>query len=58
MLGLTRQGKGEIIYKPSEREDKYAKYVGDWAEDNFNGQGTLTYADGRSFTGKFIDGKR
>lgn len=35
-----------------------AKYVGEFSDNNFNGQGTLTYPDGRKYVGEFISGNR
>ena len=32
------------------------QYVGKWADDRPNGQGTYTYADGRQYVGEFKDG--
>ena len=43
--------------------DKYVwddgtKYVGDWRDGNFNGQGTLTYANGDRYIGEWKNGKK
>lgn len=33
------------------------KYVGEWRDGNYHGQGTLTFPDGRKSIGEFKDGK-
>ena len=43
--------------------DKYkwddgTKYVGDWQDGNFNGQGTLTYSNGDRYVGQWKNGKK
>ena len=35
-----------------------AKYEGDWFDDNMNGQGTFTWANGDMYVGEFVDSKR
>ena len=34
------------------------KYVGEWKDGKYNGQGTYTYADGEKYVGEWKDGKR
>ena len=34
------------------------KYVGEWQDNDFNGQGTYTWADGTKYVGKWQDGRR
>ena len=41
-------------YKRPEGE----KYVGEFKDDQYNGQGTLTWSDGEKYVGEFKDGKR
>lgn len=36
--------------------DNGDKYVGEWKDNNKNGQGTYTYADGSKYVGEFNDG--
>ena len=31
------------------------KYVGEWQDGKYNGQGTLTYPDGQKYVGEFKD---
>ena len=43
--------------------DKYlwddgTKYVGDWQDATFNGQGTLSYSNGDRYVGEWQDGKK
>ena len=43
--------------------DKYTwddgtKYVGDWQDATFNGQGTLTYSNGDRYVGEWRNGKK
>ncbi len=33
------------------------KYVGEWKDDKFNGQGTYTYANGTKYVGEWKDSK-
>ena len=46
-------------YKLEElRDEDYGyEYIGEWKDDNRNGQGTYTWADGRKYVGEFKDGK-
>ena len=34
------------------------KYVGEWKDNKYNGQGTVTYASGDKYVGEFKDGKK
>ena len=34
------------------------KYVGEWKDDKFHGQGTYTFAEGDKYVGEFKDGKK
>ena len=42
----------------TETFDNGDKYVGEWKDDNRNGQGTYTHADGNKYVGEYKDGKR
>ena len=34
------------------------KYMGEWKDGEFHGQGTMTYHDGRKYVGEWKNGKR
>ena len=34
------------------------KFVGEWKDDKFHGQGTYTFAEGDKYVGEFKDGKK
>ena len=49
------------VIKPTglglENKCKEGKFVGEWKDGEFHGQGTLTWFDGRKFVGEFKDTK-
>jgi len=34
-----------------------SKYVGEWKDGNFHGQGTMTYSDAKKLVGQFKNGE-
>ena len=36
----------------------WKKYVGEWKDGKFHGQGTYTFPNGRKYLGEFKNGKR
>ena len=48
---------GTYTYGP-ETEWAGDKYVGEWKDDKFHGQGTYTYANGDKYVGEYQDNKR
>ena len=53
-----RCGQGKMIssIKPGQKIQSY--YDGNWAEDQYNGQGKKQYRDGRLYQGEFQKGIR
>jgi len=50
-----KNGKGTQFYSSGY---KYVKYVGDWVDNTFHGQGTLTYPSGDKYSGGWLKGKK
>ena len=51
------QGNGSLEVFDDSGENSLYKYVGNFSEGKFSGQGTLTFSDGRTYTGTFNDTK-
>ena len=41
-----------------EKRGLFVKYIGEWANDKLNGQGTAEYANGRIYVGEWKNNKR
>jgi len=51
------QEDNEIDITKLDYEYNGSKYVGEWKNGNYHGQGTLTFPDGRKYVGEWKDGK-
>ena len=54
---VNLMGNGTYYYGPNRKERILRKkYVGEWKNDKFNGQGTYFFNDGAKYVGEFKDG--
>ena len=58
------QGEGRFIVSsavPDSEESRkngvFSEYTGSWSDGTFEGEGTLTYADGSVVSGEFLSGE-
>jgi uncharacterized protein (TIGR02145 family) len=66
-LNGLRSGNGTFTYNILENmtdpngnvvEDKFSIYIGQWANDVYNGKGKLNEYDGSEYEGDFVNGKK
>lgn len=53
-----RTGHGILIFPPKTSTDAAMTYVGEFKDDIFNGEGTMTFKSGASYVGNWSNGKR
>jgi hypothetical protein len=53
-----RTGRGVLIFPSKTSNDAATTYVGEFKDDLFNGEGTMTFKSGASYVGHWLNGKR